>query len=166
MMLAPSPDSSAGFAPAAPRVQAHSFLTLHYRLSGPAGDIINTFSGQPATLTLGSGALSAALEQHLLGLAEGAQLAVDLPAGSAFGARNNDMVQWVARSLLAQFGDPQDSYQVGDVVHFPVPGGPQSYAGAVVQTQGDAGKESILFDFNHPLAGQPVRFEAHVIGVL
>ncbi|OYU43689.1 MAG: peptidylprolyl isomerase, partial [Burkholderiales bacterium PBB4] len=33
-----------------PRVLADSFLTLHYRLSGPAGDIINTFGGKPATL--------------------------------------------------------------------------------------------------------------------
>jgi FKBP-type peptidyl-prolyl cis-trans isomerase SlpA len=29
------------------------------------------------------------------------------------------------------------------------------------------GKEGgVLFDFNHPLAGQPVNFEVHVIGVL
>jgi FKBP-type peptidyl-prolyl cis-trans isomerase SlpA len=26
-----------------------SFLTLHYRLAGPAGDIINTFGDKPAT---------------------------------------------------------------------------------------------------------------------
>jgi FKBP-type peptidyl-prolyl cis-trans isomerase SlpA len=25
---------------------------------------------------------------------------------------------------------------------------------------------AVLFDFNHPLAGQPVTFEVHVIGVL
>jgi FKBP-type peptidyl-prolyl cis-trans isomerase SlpA len=24
----------------------------------------------------------------------------------------------------------------------------------------------VLFDFNHPLAGQPVTFEVHLIGVL
>ena len=34
-----------------PRIQTGSFLTLHYRLAGPQGDIINTFEGQPATLT-------------------------------------------------------------------------------------------------------------------
>ena len=41
-----------------PVVQAGSFLTLHYRLSGPGGDIVNTFGGQPATLSLGTGELS------------------------------------------------------------------------------------------------------------
>jgi FKBP-type peptidyl-prolyl cis-trans isomerase SlpA len=24
----------------------------------------------------------------------------------------------------------------------------------------------VLFDFNHPLAGQPVTFEVHIIGIL
>ena len=48
-----------------------AFLTLHYRLAGPQGDVVNTFAGPPATLTLGTGSLAPALEQRLLGLAEG-----------------------------------------------------------------------------------------------
>ena len=31
---------------------------------------------------------------------------------------------------------------------------------------GDGKADAVLFDFNHPLAGQPVTFEVHVIGVL
>ena len=50
-------------------VEPGSFLTLHYRLAGPQGDIINTFNEKPATLSLGSGALTPAVEQRLLGLA-------------------------------------------------------------------------------------------------
>ena len=53
------------------RIAPGSFLTLHYRLAGPAGDIINTFGGQPATLSLGTGELSPAMEQAILGLEEG-----------------------------------------------------------------------------------------------
>jgi len=51
-----------------PRVQAGSFLTLHYRLGGSGGDIINTFEGKPATLSLGTGELSPAMEACLIGL--------------------------------------------------------------------------------------------------
>ncbi|MEG1455602.1 MAG: peptidylprolyl isomerase, partial [Comamonas sp.] len=36
---------------AVPTVQAGSFLTLHYRLAGPAGDVITTFGEKPATLS-------------------------------------------------------------------------------------------------------------------
>ena len=144
------------------RVEAGSFLTLHYRLSGPAGDIINTFNDKPATLSLGTGELSPAVEQRLLGLAEGPRTSFDLPAGEAFGERNADMQQWVARALLHKLGDPLEKYAVGDVVQFPTPDGTGSYAGAVI----DSNDTAVQFDFNHPLAGQPVTFEVQLIGVL
>jgi FKBP-type peptidyl-prolyl cis-trans isomerase SlpA len=153
-----------------PRVQAGSFLTLHYRLAGPGGDIINTFHDKPATLTLGSGELSPAVEQRLLGLPEGARATFEIPAGEAFGERNAEMVQWVGRKLLVQMGDPDEDYAVGDVVQFPTPDGMGQYAGAVRQlggdTDGDGKPDAVLFDFNHPLAGQPVTFEVQVIGIL
>ena len=145
-----------------PCVEAGSFLTLHYRLSGPAGDIINTFNDKPATLSLGTGELSPAVEQRLLGLAEGTRATFELPAGEAFGERNTDMQQWVARTLLQQLGDPLEKYTVGDVVQFPTPDGLGSYAGAVTASTDTA----VQFDFNHPLAGQPVTFEVQLIGVL
>ena len=144
------------------RVEAGSFLTLHCRLSGPAGDIINTFNDKPATLSLGTGELSPAVEQRLLGLAEGTRTSFDLPAGEAFGERNADMQQWVARALLHKLGDPLEKYAVGDVVQFPTPDGTGSYAGAVI----DSNDTAVQFDFNHPLAGQPVTFEVQLIGVL
>ena len=76
-------------------VQAGSFLTLHYRLAGPMGDVVNTFVAKPATLTLGTGELSPALEQYLLGLTEGQRATFELPAGLAFGQRSPDMLQWL-----------------------------------------------------------------------
>ncbi len=152
------------------RVQPGSFLTLHYRLAGPDGDIINTFNDKPATLTLGTGELSPAVEKHLIGLEEGELRSFDIPAGEAFGDRNPEMLQWVARSLLNEMGDRDEKYQVGDVVQFPTPDGMATYAGAVRQVgqdaDGDGLADAVLFDFNHPLAGQPVTFEVRVIGVL
>jgi FKBP-type peptidyl-prolyl cis-trans isomerase SlpA len=144
-------------------VQPGSFLTLHYRLAGPQGDIINTFNEKPATLSLDSGTLTPALEQRLMGLAEGTRTVMELPAGEAFGDHNPDMQQWVARKLLNELGDPMEKYAAGDVVQFPTPDGLGAYAGTVLQV-GDEG--AVLFDFNHPLAGQPVTFEVELIGVL
>jgi len=146
-----------------PRVEAGSFLTLHYRLAGPAGDVINTFGEKPATLSLGAGELSPAMEQQLIGLEEGVRTTFELPAGEAFGERNADMQQWVARKLMNELGDPHEKYMPGDVVQFPTPDGLGSYAGAVVRVREDG---AVLFDFNHPLAGQPVTFEVQIIGVL
>lgn len=154
----------------APRVQPGSFLTLHYRLAGPGGDIINTFDDKPATLSLGTGELSPAVEQRLVGLEEGVRTSFEIPAGEAFGDRNPEMVQWVARRLLNELGDASEQYHVGDVVQFPTPDGLGSYAGAVRQIgqqgDGDGKADAVLFDFNHPLAGHPVTFEVQLIGVL
>ncbi len=149
--------------PAVTRIQPGSFLTLHYRLAGPDGaDVVNTFGGKPATLSLGAGQLAPALEQRLIGLAEGAHERFDVPPGDAFGLRNPELLQRVKLALLHELGDPDADYQPGDVVQFPTPDGAASYAGVVR----DKGDDWLLFDFNHPLAGKAVQFEVQVLGVL
>jgi FKBP-type peptidyl-prolyl cis-trans isomerase SlpA len=144
-------------------VQPGSFLTLHYRLAGPDGaDVVNTFGGKPSTLSLGTGQLAPAIEQHLVGLSEGEHASFDLPPGRAFGPRNPDMLQRVKLSLLRELGDPDAAYVPGEVVRFPTPDGAGQYAGVVREV----GDDWLLLDFNHPLAGQPVRFEVKLLGVL
>jgi FKBP-type peptidyl-prolyl cis-trans isomerase SlpA len=144
-------------------VEPGSFLTLHYRLSGPEGvAFVDTFAAQPATLSLGRGELAPAIESRLIGLAEGERASFELAAGEAFGERSAALVQRVQRSLLDAHGDAEADYEVGDVVRFPTPDGQASFAGIVREVADDA----LLFDFNHPLAGHPVTFEVQLIGVL
>jgi FKBP-type peptidyl-prolyl cis-trans isomerase SlpA len=68
----------------------------------------------------------------------------------------------VKRSLLASWVTPTPTYAPGDVVQFPTPDGQRPVRGRGAR----GGPDWLLFDFNHPLAGQPVRFEVQVIGVL
>lgn len=144
-------------------IQEGSFLTLHYRLAGPDGaDVINTFADKPATLSLGAGQLAPAMERCLIGLADGAHQTFALAAGEAFGERNPALLQKVKLALLHELGDADAEYGVGDVVRFPTPDGQGSYAGVVREV----GEGWLMFDFNHPLAGVPVQFEVHVLGVL
>jgi FKBP-type peptidyl-prolyl cis-trans isomerase SlpA len=140
-----------------------SFLTLHYRLAGPDGtDVINTFGARPATLSLGAGQLAPAMESLLLGLTAGRHETFELAPGVAFGERKTELVQRVARSLLEQLGDEGTGFDVGDVVQFPRPDGEPGFAGVVRECADDW----LLFDFNHPLAGQRVTFEVELIEVL
>jgi FKBP-type peptidyl-prolyl cis-trans isomerase SlpA len=146
-----------------PRVAPGSFLTLHYRLSGPDGRaVVNTFDDKPATLSLGAGQLAPAIEARLVGLPEGTAASFELPAGAAFGERNPELLQRVKRTLLREWGDLDADYAVGDVVEFPTPDGQGCYAGVVRE----CAPEWLLFDFNHPLAGQAVRFDVRLLGVL
>lgn len=143
-----------------------SFLTLHYRLSGPNGDLINTFGATASTLTLGSGQLSPALEAHLFGLPEGTHTKFELPAGEAFGPRSADMQQWMARQELVELGVENEQYEVGEVLQLVTPDGSGRFGGVIREFRTVDKGEVVLIDFNHPLAGLPVTFEVQIIGII
>lgn len=139
-----------------------AYLTLHYRLASADGsDIVSTFKDNPATLQLGTGQLAPFLEACLLGLPEGAHQTFELPAESAFGPRNPELIQWVSRATLEENSQQGEEYNVGDVVEFTAPAGGR-FAGVLREVNA----KGALFDFNHPLAGQSVKFEVKIIGIL
>ncbi|MFT0851083.1 FKBP-type peptidyl-prolyl cis-trans isomerase [Achromobacter sp. F4_2707] len=147
-------------------VRPDSYLTLHYRIelaSGPAAGstFADTFTGRPGTLQLGMGQWAPGLEAALVGRAEGERFTFEVPAAQAYGDRNPELLQWVARSMIeAEAADPAD-FAPGEVVEFTAPNGGR-YSGVLKEL--DA--ERALFDFNHPLAGIDLRVEVSLLGVL
>lgn len=145
-----------------PVVTESSYLTLHYRLASIDGvDIVSTFNDNPATLQLGTGQLAPFLEAVLIGLPEGTHKTFDLPPEQAFGPRNPDLVQRVSLATLRENSAMDEDYAVGDLVDFAAPSGGR-FAGVLREM----GAEDAVFDFNHPLAGQTVKFEVRIIGIL
>jgi FKBP-type peptidyl-prolyl cis-trans isomerase SlpA len=157
-MTAPEPTDDT-----VPRVRPDSHLTLHYRISlaRTGDDVISTFSDRPATLTLGLGQLVEPLERCLLGLREGEAAHFDLAPEQAFGPRNPALLQRVSRAMLETHGERGAGYAPGDLLDFAAPDGGR-YAGVVKEVD----ETGALLDFNHPLAGQPIRFEVRILGVL
>jgi FKBP-type peptidyl-prolyl cis-trans isomerase SlpA len=145
-----------------PVVTPTSYLTLHYRLASIDGNnIVSTFEENPATLQLGTGQLAPFLEDCLIGMQEGAHTVFELSPEKAFGPRNPDLIQRVSRATLNENSGGEAEYAVGDLIEFNAPSGGQ-FAGVLRAI--DA--ESALFDFNHPLAGQTLKFEVRIIGIL
>jgi FKBP-type peptidyl-prolyl cis-trans isomerase SlpA len=143
-------------------VTESAYLTLHYRLATADGtDIVTTFAGNPATLMLGQGQLAPFLEQRLVGLPEGTHQTFTLSALEAFGERNPDLIQAVSKATLEENSVPGADYKAGDLVDFAAPGGGR-FAGVLREMRDDCA----IFDFNHPLAGQPLQFEVKLISVL
>ena len=79
----------------------------------------------------------------------------------AYGPRNPDLLQRVSLATLAQNSQEDADYAIGDLVDFAAPGGGR-FAGMLREK----GEHDALFDFNNPLAGQHVKFEVRIIGVL
>ncbi len=146
-------------------VRPDSYLTLHYRIelaSGPAAGSVfaNTFDGRPGTLQMGSGQWAPGLEAALLNRAEGERFTFDVPAVDAYGDRNPELLQWVARSMLQQEAADSD-FTPGEIIEFTAPNGGR-YSGVLKEYD----DERALFDFNHPLAGVDLRVEVSLLGVL
>ena len=146
-----------------PLVQGDSHLPLHYRISlaDGGGDVVSTYGGSPATLQMGIGQMAEPLEQCLIGLAQGCEAHFELPPGRAYGDRNPALLQRVARAVLEAHAEPGTEWVPGDLVDFPAPDGGR-FAGVLK----DIDERGALFDFNHPLAGRPIRFEVRIIAVL
>ena len=140
-------------------VNAESYLTLHYRLSDADGnEFVSTFDLSPATLQMGSGQLAEPLEHCLLGLGAGARQVFQLSAADAFGAHNPQLVERIARSALP----PDIELRENSLIEFGAPDDGPGVAGFLCELD----ETTALFDFNHPLAGKPVRFEVEIIGIM
>ena len=142
-----------------PTVGRDSYLTLHYSLADLENtEYVSTFDLSPATLQMGSGQLAETLEACLIGLPAGQRQVFELPAEGAFGPHNPRLIERIARSAL-----PADvELKVNSLIEFSSPDGAGDFAGFLRELT----ETSALFDFNHPLAGKPVRFEVQIIAIM
>ena len=101
------------------------------------------------------------LEACLLGLPEGTQQTFELSPAQAFGERSEELIQRISRATLEENSSMDEDYRVGDLVDFAAPGGGR-FAGILRAIDDDGA----IFDFNHPLAGQTLKFEVKIIGIL
>jgi FKBP-type peptidyl-prolyl cis-trans isomerase SlpA len=148
-----------------PSIVPGSHVTLHYRMAllvdGVERELVDTFAAKPATLQLGVGQWAQTIEDRLLGLEEGAVAQFDVPPEQAYGRHQHELVRRLSRVQLEQSAVPGWKAAAGETVEFRSPDG-VSYRGVLVE----CGEERALIDFNHPLAGLPMRVRVQVIGVL
>ena len=141
-----------------PKIAADSFVTLHYALRLEDGsEAVSTFDLSPATLQMGGGQMADTLESCLLGLAAGERRTFELSPAEAFGEHNPRLVEWIAKSALPEGVELKENA----LIEFTAPNG-GGFAGFCRELNAT----HALFDFNHPLAGKPVSFEVHIIGVM
>lgn len=139
-------------------VAADSHVTLHYRLALADGTaLVSTFGGKPATFQLGQGQIAEPFERCLAGMTPGMRETFHLGPDQAFGPRHEKLVM---RAPLADI-PPGVGTLPGEVLELNSPLGHPLSARIVAR---DA--DSVVLDFNHPLAGRALVFEAEVLGIL
>ena len=132
-------------------------VSMHYTITLEDGTVADTSrEGEPLTFTMGDGSLIEGLELALYGLKAGDRQVVTMDPREAFGFPDPDNVHRLPRSEFPADMPPEE----GQIVAFSTPSG-EEIPGAIVEV----GEDEVTVDFNHPLAGHEIVFDAEIIAI-
>jgi len=114
-------------------------------------------SGDTLEFRVGRNAVLAGFERAVLGMAEGDTRQVKVPAAEAYGPHRPDKIFTLPRYEVLPQVEP---LSVGDVVR--VASAEEGEFFAVIR---ELDSTEVLLDANHPLCGQDITFEIHLLEV-
>jgi FKBP-type peptidyl-prolyl cis-trans isomerase 2 len=131
-------------------------VIIDYTLSLKNGDVIETTKGdEPVTYIQGTGEIIDGLEKAVADLEKGTKKDIILPVDQAFGPHDPEALIEIPKTDL-----PPESLVPETVIHANGPNG-QTINGKVMEVK----ENTVLVDFNHPLAGQEICCAVHIIDV-
>jgi len=114
-------------------------------------------AGDTLEFTLGRGTVLPGFERAVVGMVEGETRRATVPAADAYGPYRPEKIFRMKRSEVLPEAEP---IAVGDVVRIAGPEEGEFFA--VVREMDSMG---VLLDANHPLCGQDITFEIHLLEV-
>lgn len=111
---------------------------------------------EPLAFTVGAGQVIPGFDDAVVGMQTGETKTVVIPMDDAYGPRQDELVLEVDRKQL-----PADiAPEVGDQYQLRQPDGQ-----AVLVTVADVTPTHVTLDANHPLAGQDLTFDIHLVEI-
>ena len=135
------------------QIANNKVVSIHYKLTNDAGDILDSSEGQePLAYLHGLGNIIPGLENALSGRALGDKFSVTVAPADGYGERDNEMVQSVPKSAF------QGVDQILPGTQFQA----QSPEGMQLVTVIDVDGDEVILDGNHPMAGITLTFDVEV----
>ncbi len=137
-------------------IMTGAHVSLEYTLRLDDHSVVDSNVGQePLTYTQGNHQLIPGLERALEGMATGERKHVTVAPVDGYGVIDPEAFQEVEKGMI-----PADSQMVGTQLQGTTPDGQQVFP-RVSEIKAD----TIVLDFNHPLAGKTLHFEVKILGV-
>ena len=131
-------------------------VSVEYTLKLDDGTTVDSnVDGDALSYTQGSSQILPALEEALLGLAIGDTKEVKLTAEQGYGLINPEAFQEVELDTI-----PEDARSVGAMLVATSPEGQQQ----PIRVH-EVNEETVVLDFNHPLAGQALNFDVEILAI-
>ena len=130
-------------------------VTIDYVLTLEDGDMVeSTWEGMPLRFLAGHDEILPGLEEALAGMAVGDETAVTLEPEDGYGDYDPEAFEEV----------PADQFPATENLEPGMPIGVQDASGEMYQAFiAEVRPDTIVLDFNHPLAGETLRFQVKVI---
>ena len=133
-------------------------VSLDYTLRLDDGEVVDSSSGrEPLEFIQGQGQIIPGLEKELYGMEVGDEKAVTVKPEEGYGERMADRVQSVPHNAFPDDMDLEEGMQV----RLQDSNSGQVFEAFVVEIQ----SESVILDFNHPLAGETLHFDVQIADV-
>lgn len=146
------------------KIERNAFVSLAYtlRTDGAEGPIVEqTTEETPLRFVFGAGQMLEMFEKHIDSLEAGEKFSFTLTPEEAYGEREEEAVVDLPKSIFMINGEMRDDLLVPGS-HIPMMSeGGQRLDGIVLAVEQD----TVKMDFNHPMAGETLNFEGHIIEV-
>lgn len=131
-------------------------VSIEYTLTLEDGSVVDTNEGaEPLSYVHGESQIIPGLERSLEGMEVGEKKTVSVEPDDAYGAVDDEAFLEVSKERV-----PESARRLGAVVHGQAENG-QVFTARVAEV----GEESLVLDFNHPLAGKTLLFDVTVLAI-
>jgi len=137
-------------------IQMGSQVSFDYTLNVDGKVVETSQNKSPLSYVHGTGQIVPGLEKQLEGLIEGDEKEVIVVPEEAYGPNDPKAIKEVPRSMLPKEAQPQ----TGMYLQMQSPDG-RSFTVKIIEIK----EESVMLDFNHPLAGKTLNFKIKIISV-
>lgn len=132
-------------------------VKVHYTGTLDDGTVFDSSrEREPLEFVIGSGTLIPGFENGVLGMKVGETKTIDIPAADAYGERKDGLMASLERSEVPDNIEPK----AGMFVEMELKDGNNARARIA-----KVDEQTIVLDFNHPLAGQDLSFEVELLAV-
>ncbi len=146
------------------KIKKGDTIAVNYRLhaDGPDGEMIEeTIIGDPFRFVIGEEELLAKFQEVLMGLEVGEKFQVSIKAADAYGEEEESLYVEFPKSDFMEDGElDEEMFEEGEIIPMESPDG-EVMEGVICEVK----LNSIVLDFNHPLAGEDLYFEGEVVEV-
>ncbi|MBW6519822.1 MAG: peptidylprolyl isomerase [Desulfoarculaceae bacterium] len=142
------------------QVQQNDKVTITYTGKLENGTIFQTSTAtEPLIFTVGSHDVPPTLEQALIGMSAGEQKLVRLEPDEGYGPRRKDLLQTINKDIISDKISPQ----IGMILSLKVEKDGQEHQ--VPATVVETGNNTLVVDYNHPLAGHTLIYDITVVSI-